>query len=104
MHIRNAPTRLMKQLGYADGYRYAHDEPEAYAAGERYLPDGVEPQGWYRPTPRGMEGKIAEKLASLAKLDAQAAKRQNPPEARLSEKNATTPLERKVVIAADSGE
>ncbi|MDR0565214.1 MAG: replication-associated recombination protein A [Azoarcus sp.] len=75
MHLRNAPTKLMQELGYSLGYRYAHDEPEAYAAGERYLPDGVMPQHWYRPTPRGMEAKIAEKLAHLRQLDARAAQR-----------------------------
>ncbi|MDR1423517.1 MAG: replication-associated recombination protein A [Azoarcus sp.] len=72
LHLRNAPTRLMKELGYGDAYRYAHDEPEAYAAGECYFPDGVAPPGWYKPTPRGMEGKIAEKLAHLRELDAKA--------------------------------
>jgi putative ATPase len=71
LHLRNAPTRLMKELGYSHGYRYAHDEPQAYAAGERYLPDGVESSGWYRPTSRGMEAKIAEKLAHLRWLDTQ---------------------------------
>jgi len=71
-HLRNAPTQLMKQLGYGKLYRYAHDEPEAYAAGEQYLPDGVGDPGWYQPTPRGLEGKIAEKLAYLRKLDTEA--------------------------------
>ena len=71
-YLRNAPTQLMKQLGYGKLYRYAHDEPEAYAAGEQYLPDGVGDPGWYQPTPRGLEGKIAEKLAYLRKLDAEA--------------------------------
>jgi len=71
-HLRNAPTKLMKQLGYGKLYRYAHDEPEAYAAGETYLPDGLGEPGWYQPTPRGMEGKIAEKLAYLRGLDAEA--------------------------------
>jgi putative ATPase len=72
LHLRNAPTRLMKDLGYGHAYRYAHDEPHAYAAGERYLPEGIESPGWYRPTPRGMEAKIAEKLAWLRQLDAKA--------------------------------
>ncbi|MDR0633745.1 MAG: replication-associated recombination protein A [Azoarcus sp.] len=72
LHLRNAPTRLMKGLGYGHAYRYAHDEPQAYAAGERYLPEGVASPGWYRPTPRGMEARIAEKLARLRQLDAQA--------------------------------
>ena len=71
-HLRNAPTKLMKQLGYGKLYRYAHDEPEAYAAGETYLPEGMGEPGWYQPTPRGLEGKIAEKLAYLRKLDAEA--------------------------------
>jgi putative ATPase len=68
-HLRNAPTRLMKELGYGSEYRYAHDEPEAYAAGENYFPDGMVPPGWYRPTPRGLEQKIADKLAHLQALD-----------------------------------
>jgi putative ATPase len=71
-HLRNAPTKLMKQLGYGKLYRYAHDEPEAYAAGETYLPEGIGDPGWYQPTPRGLEGKIAEKLAYLRELDAEA--------------------------------
>ena len=71
-HLRNAPTKLMKQLGYGKLYRYAHDEPDAYAAGETYLPDGLGEPGWYQPTPRGLEGKIVEKLAYLRGLDAEA--------------------------------
>ncbi len=71
-HLRNAPTRLMKQLGYGKLYRYAHDEPEAYAAGETYLPEGLGEPGWYQPTPRGLEGKIADKLAYLRRLDEEA--------------------------------
>jgi len=73
-HLRNAPTQLMKQLGYGKLYRYAHDEPEAYAAGETYLPEGLASEAWYQPTPRGLESKIAEKLAYLARLDAEARK------------------------------
>ncbi|MDR1310677.1 MAG: replication-associated recombination protein A [Burkholderiaceae bacterium] len=73
-HLRNAPTKLMKALGYGKTYRYAHDEPEAYAAGETYLPDGMTAPGWYRPTPRGLESRIAEKLAWLAQLDKRAPK------------------------------
>jgi putative ATPase len=65
LRLRNAPTRLMKELGYARGYRYAHDEPGAYAAGERYLPDGMPDRRYYRPVPRGLEQKIAEALARL---------------------------------------
>lgn len=69
LHLRNAPTKLMKELGYGRNYRYAHDEPDAYAAGERYFPDGLPEQRWYQPTPRGLEGKIADKLAYLRALD-----------------------------------
>jgi putative ATPase len=82
VHLRNAPTRLMKELGYGKAYRYAHDEPEAYAAGEDYFPDGMgQPAGedyfpdgmgqpdYYQPVPRGLEIKIAEKLAHLRELD-----------------------------------
>ncbi len=68
-HLRNAPTKLMKELGYGRTYRYAHDEPEAYAAGENYFPDGVTDVRFYRPTPRGLESKIADKLAHLRELD-----------------------------------
>ncbi|MBI4290318.1 MAG: replication-associated recombination protein A [Betaproteobacteria bacterium] len=69
LHLRNAPTRLMKELGYGDGYRYAHDEPDAFAAGERYFPEGMPEVSWYRPTDRGLEAKIAEKLAYLKSLE-----------------------------------
>jgi putative ATPase len=65
MHLRNAPTRLMQELGYGKGYRYAHDEAGAYAAGENYFPEGMQPAQWYRPTDRGLEAKIREKLAQL---------------------------------------
>jgi len=75
LHLRNAPTRLMKELGYGKAYRYAHDEPEAYAAGESYLPDGMAAPGWYRPTPYGMEAKIAAKLDHLRELDERAGER-----------------------------
>ncbi len=71
-HIRNAPTKLMKELGYGKAYRYAHDEPEGYAAGESYLPEGMEEPRWYQPTARGLEAKIAEKLARLRRLDEEA--------------------------------
>ena len=71
-HLRNAPTRLMKELGYGHAYRYAHDEPHAYAAGETYLPEGLAAPGWYQPVSRGLENKIAEKLAFLKKLDDEA--------------------------------
>ncbi len=73
-HLRNAPTRLMKELGFGREYRYAHDEPEAYAAGENYFPEGMTAPGWYRPTPRGLEQKIGEKLAHLRELDRRANK------------------------------
>jgi putative ATPase len=65
LHLRNAPTRLMKDLGYGKGYRYAHDEEGAYAAGETYLPEGMQEPGWYRPSDRGLEAKIREKLEEL---------------------------------------
>jgi putative ATPase len=71
LHLRNAPTRLMKELGYGKQYRYAHDEPEAYAAGETYFPDDLKAPRFYQPTPRGLEGKIGEKLAHLRELDAE---------------------------------
>ena len=63
--FRNAPTRLMKELGHGQGYRYAHDEPDAFAAGERYLPDGLPDRRYYRPAPRGLEIRIGEALARL---------------------------------------
>ncbi len=72
MHLRNAPTRLMKALGYHEGYRYAHDEPGAFAAGEEYLPEGLEGTVWYKPTDRGLEAKIREKLAALERLNDEA--------------------------------
>jgi putative ATPase len=65
----------MKELGHGHAYRYAHDEPEAYAAGESYLPEGMREPGWYRPVPRGLEIKIAEKLSHLRELDRQARKK-----------------------------
>ena len=68
-HLRNAPTKLMKELGHGRQYRYAHDEPEAYAAGESYLPDGMPEPDWYQPVARGLEAKIADKLAHLRALD-----------------------------------
>lgn len=75
VHLRNAPTQLMKELGYGKAYRYAHDEPEAYAAGETYMPEGIEELQFYEPTPRGLEGKIGEKLAHLKNLDKKAGKK-----------------------------
>ena len=78
VHLRNAPTRLMKDLGYGKDYRYAHDEEDAYAAGERYFPEGMPEQQYYRPVPRGLEIKIGEKLARLRDLDRQARQKQKP--------------------------
>jgi len=72
LHLRNAPTKLMKELGYAKDYRYAHDEAEAYAAGESYLPQELGKRQYYFPTEQGLEGKIAERLAHLKELDRRA--------------------------------
>jgi len=69
VHLRNAPSRLMKELGYGKEYRYAHDEPEAYAAGENYFPEGMEERRYYYPSNRGLEIQIAEKLQRLRALD-----------------------------------
>ena len=69
VHLCNAPTKLMKELGYGRDYRYAHDEPHAYAAGESYMPDGMDEPDFYQPTDRGLEIKIGEKLAWLRQLD-----------------------------------
>jgi putative ATPase len=69
VHLRNAPTKLMKELGYGKAYRYAHDEPEAYAAGETYFPEDMPEPNYYQPVARGLEIKIAEKLAHLRELD-----------------------------------
>jgi putative ATPase len=74
IHLRNAPAKLMEQMGYGKNYRYAHDEPDAYAAGQSYFPDDVVPQQWYQPSERGLEAKMREKLAWLRGLDAQAPK------------------------------
>jgi putative ATPase len=71
-HLRNAPTRLMRELGYGREYRYAHDEPDAYAAGERYLPEGMPDPNFYEPTPRGLEARIRERMQELRELDKQA--------------------------------
>ena len=73
-HLRNAPTQLMKELGHGKAYRYAHDEPHAYAAGESYLPEGMPAPHWYEPVDRGLESQIAEKMAFLRKLDTEAKK------------------------------
>ena len=71
MHLRNAPTKLMKELDYGKGYRYAHDEAGGFAAGERYLPEGMADPGFYRPVERGLEIRIADKLRELQKLNNQ---------------------------------
>lgn len=73
-HLRNAPTKLMKELGYGADYRYAHDEAEGYAAGENYFPDDMPQVSWYQPVARGLEQKIADKLAHFRALDAESAK------------------------------
>jgi putative ATPase len=78
VHLRNAPTRLMKELGHGRAYRYAHDEPHGYAAGETYLPEGMAEPGWYRPVARGLEIRIAEKLEQLRRWDAEAAPKSAP--------------------------
>ncbi len=72
LHLRNAPTKLMRELDYGKNYRYAHDEAEAYAAGENYFPEDMPPTEWYRPVDRGLEIKIREKLAHLRELDREA--------------------------------
>ncbi len=74
MHLRNAPSKLMKELGHGHAYRYAHDEPHAYAAGESYLPEGMAEPRWYQPVPRGLEIKIGDKLTFLRQLDEAAGK------------------------------
>ncbi len=71
-HLRNAPTKLMKELGHGKEYRYAHDEAHGYAAGESYLPEGMSEPHWYQPVSRGLETQIAEKMAFLRKLDQEA--------------------------------
>ena len=69
LHLRNAPTRLMKELDYGKNYRYAHDEEDGFAAGERYLPGGMADPGFYQPVPRGLEIRIADKLAELRRMN-----------------------------------
>jgi putative ATPase len=75
LHLRNAPTRLMKDLGYGQDYRYAHDEDDGYAAGERYFPEAVDPPRFYQPVNRGLEIRIGEKLEELRAKDEQSRKR-----------------------------
>ncbi|MEX2199353.1 MAG: recombination factor protein RarA, partial [Burkholderiales bacterium] len=72
LHIRNAPTKLMKNLGYGKDYRYAHDEQDAFAAGENYFPEGMPAVEWYKPAARGLEERIREKLEELRRLNAAA--------------------------------
>jgi len=72
LRFRNASTKLMKELDYGKGYRYAHDEQGGFAAGERYLPEGMEPPGFYRPVERGLEIRIAEKLRELRRRNEEA--------------------------------
>jgi putative ATPase len=79
MHLRNAPTRLMKDLDYGKGYRYAHDEEGGFAAGESYLPDGMTTPGFYRPVERGLEIRIAEKLRQLRQLNINSLRPAKPP-------------------------
>jgi putative ATPase len=74
-HLRNAPTKLMKDLGHGKEYRYAHDEPHAYAAGESYLPEGMAQPHWYEPVQRGLETQISEKMTFLRNLDQEAKKK-----------------------------
>jgi putative ATPase len=74
MHLRNAPTRLMKELGHGHAYRYAHDEVGGFAAGERYLPEGLPRTRFYEPVARGLELRIGERLAELRALNAAAEK------------------------------
>ncbi len=75
VHLRNAPTKLLKSMGHGDEYRYAHDEPEAYAAGENYLPEAIHQRRYYEPVMRGLEIKLAEKRQRLDALDAQSPKK-----------------------------
>ena len=78
MHLRNAPSKLMKAQGFGEGYRYAHDEPDAYAAGESYLPEALHGEHFYQPVDRGLERKIAEKMRYLQQLDAQSPHKRYP--------------------------
>ena len=88
--FRNAPTGLARQLGHGKGYRYAHDEPDAYAAGERYLPDEMEDVSFYRPSKRGIEGRIADRLATLRDLDRSRTARRRQDAASDTETNPET--------------
>ena len=79
LRLRNAPTRLMKGLGYGKGYRYAHDEADAYAAGERYMPDDMPDVMFYEPTDHGAEARIAERLQALRRRDTVEGGKRVPP-------------------------
>ena len=78
LHLRNAPTRLMKELDYGADYRYAHDETDAFAAGENYFPEALRDRQYYFPGERGMERQIAEKLRHLRELNARAPRKRYP--------------------------
>ena len=78
MHLRNAPTTLLKDEGYGADYRYAHDEPEAFAAGVQYFPDDVTPLQFYEPTERGLEGAIKDKLDRLREMNHRVQKENEP--------------------------
>ena len=80
LHLRNAPTKLMKESGYGEEYRYAHNEPEAFAAGENYFPPELKDTRLYEPTPRGLEGKIGQKLEYLRQLNQQSSQQRYPKE------------------------
>jgi len=82
MHLRNAPTALMRSLDYGKDYRYAHDEPDGFAAGERYWPDAIAAPTFYQPVSRGLEIKIAEKLQQLAQRNAAVTRQRNPNESK----------------------
>ena len=78
MHLRNAPTKMMKDMDWGKDYRYAHDEGDGFAAGEDYFPEGMDNPYFYQPVPRGLEIKIGEKLADLRARNQQAAQRRKP--------------------------
>ncbi|BBN59274.1 replication-associated recombination protein A [Hydrogenovibrio marinus] len=78
LHLRNAPTKLMKNLDYGEGYRYAHDEPEAFAAGECYFPEDMPERDYYQPVPRGLEIKIGEKMTRLKQMNLQSPQKRRP--------------------------
>ena len=78
IHLRNAPSALMREQGFGQTYRYAHSEPEGYAANEKYFPEAMQPVQFYQPTDRGLEGRIREKLQHLRALDRQAKEKVEP--------------------------